>query len=223
MSTRATVLAELAELVLAAKRAHPLRVAVDGCSAAGKTTLAGELAAVLAVRTTREIIHVGLDYFKLAVEKRTAYPQATPESYYLDSWDNDAIRDRLLIPLGPQGSRHYVSAVMDLPARNPITAEVLTASEDAILLADGVFLQRPELNPFWDLRIYVDVSFGEVLRRGIARDQRWMNSAAEAEHRYRTKYIPGEKRYVAEVRPREHADIVVSNEDPAAPVLTVRA
>jgi uridine kinase len=77
-------------------------------------------------------------------------------------------------------------------------------------------------NPYWDLRIYVDVSFEEVLWRGIARDQQWMGSAAEAAHRYRTKYIPGERRYVDEVRPRERAQVVVSNEDVTAPSLILR-
>jgi uridine kinase len=78
------------------------------------------------------------------------------------------------------------------------------------------------LDAYWDLRIYVDISFDEVLRRGIVRDQQWMGSAAAAEHRYRTKYIPGERLYVDQVRPRERAQIVVNNENPANPSLVVR-
>jgi uridine kinase len=222
VGTRAEVLAELARVVLAVMRPHPVRVAVDGCSAAGKTTLADELAQVLSGRTDRAIIRVGIDYFKRAVKLRTAHPFDSPESYYLDSWDNAAIRDRLLVPLGPAGSRRYRAAVMDLPARNTMDAPDQVAPDDAVLVADGAFLQRPELDRFWDLRIYVDVSFDVVLRRGIARDQQWMGSAAQAKHRYRTKYIPGERRYVDEVRPRERADVVVGNEDPAAPTLVLR-
>jgi hypothetical protein len=33
-----------------------------------------------------------------------------------------------------------------------------------VLVADGVFLQRPELDPCRDLRIHVDVGFDTVLR-----------------------------------------------------------
>ena len=91
------------------------------------------------------------------------------------------------------------------------------APDDAILLADGVFLQRPELDRFWDLRIYLDIGFEESLRRGVDRDQHWMGGAAEAEGRYRTKYLPGEQRYLAEVRPRERAQIVVDTSDPGRP------
>jgi uridine kinase len=222
MGTRAEVLAELARVVLAVVRPHPVRVAIDGCSAAGKTTLADELARVLEGRTGRPVIRVGIDYFKRAVESRTAYPQDSPESYYLDSWDNAAIRDRLLVPLGPGGSRRYRTAIMDLAARVAVDGPALIAPDDAVLIADGAFLQRPELDPYWDLRVYVEVSFDEVLRRGVARDQHWMASAAEAERRYHTKYIPGERRYLDEVRPADRAQVVVGNEDPAAPSLVVR-
>jgi uridine kinase len=64
------------------------------------------------------------------------------------------------------------------------------------------------------------VGFDKVLRRGLARDREWMGSAVEA--RYRTKYIPGERRYVAEVRPRQRAELVVDNREPAIPRLMVR-
>lgn len=218
---RDALLTELASHVLAVARPHPVRVAIDGCSAAGKTTLADELAEVLRELAARAVVRVGIDHFKRAVELRTAYPPDTPNSYYLDSWDHTAIRDELLIPLGPGGSRRYRTAVMDLPARAAADAPVEVASDDAILLADGVFLQRPELDALWDLRIWLDVSFDDVLRRGIARDQAWMGSAARAEARYRTKYIPGERRYFDEVRPAERAQIVIDNRDPAAPRLTI--
>src|SRR5258705_2976080 len=101
-----------------------------------------------------------------------------------NSWDNAAIRDLLLVPLGPGGSRRYRTAVMDLPGPAAIDGSVRTSPDDAVLLADGPFLQRMELDPHWDLRVYIDVSFEEVLRRGIARDQRGMGSAAEAAPRY---------------------------------------
>jgi uridine kinase len=215
-------LAELARVVLAVARPHPVRVAIDGCSAAGKTTFADELADAVRAGTTRTVIRVGIDYFKRAVALRTAYPKDSPDSYYLESWDNSAIRDKLLIPLGPGGDRRYRPAIMDLAGLNPIDAPAEVAPDDVVLLADGGFLQRPELDPHWDLRIYLDVGFDEVLRRGIARDQRWMSSVAEAEHRYRTKYIPGERRYVDEIRPRDRAQVVVGNEDFSAPTLILR-
>ncbi len=223
MTQRTEALAELAEQVLAVERPHPVRVAIDGCSAAGKTTLADELAQVLRDRTGREVIRVGIDYFKRAVELRTTYPVDSPESYYLETWDNEAIRDRLLIPLGPDGDRRYTAGLRDSSAQTALELPVAVAPDDAVLLADGAFLQRPELDACWDLRIYVDITFDEVLRRGIERDQQWMTSPEAAEHRYRTRYIPGERLYVDQIQPQARAQIVLNNQDPANPHLTIRA
>src|SRR5215510_13573326 len=141
MAQRADALTELADAVLAVERPHPVRVAIDGCSAAGKTTMADELAEVLRARTDREVIRAGIDYFKKAVERRTAYPVESPESYYYDMWDNDAVRDRLLVPLGPGGDRLYTTAIREPSARNALDTPVLTAAPDGVLLADGAFLQ----------------------------------------------------------------------------------
>jgi uridine kinase len=49
-----------------------------------------------------------------------------------------------------------------------------------------------------------------------------MASAAAAEERYRTKYIPGERLYVDQIQPRSRAQIVVDNNDPAHPTITDR-
>jgi uridine kinase len=211
------VLTELAERILAVETDHPTRVAVDGCSAAGKSTLADDLGEVLRRRTRRPLLRVQLDQFKRAVERRTRYPLGTPESYYFEMFDVEAIREVLLLPLGPGGDRRYRSAIMDFRGRTPIDAPVQVAPEDAILLADGGFLQKPELYSCWDLRIYLDIDFADVQRRGTERDQAFMESAEAAAERYRTYYVPGEQRYVAEIRPAELADIVVDNRDFAAP------
>ena len=196
----APTIGDLADRILAIRADHPVRVGVDGPSAAGKTTLADRVAEVLRGRTARTVIRAELDYFMRLVEDRNAYPYDSPESYYLDAWDYPAIRARLLEPLGPGGGRRY---------RNAIGAPEQLAPDDAILLADGVFLQRPELDAYWDLRIYLHIEAAESLRRGVERDRHWMGGAEEAERRYRTKYLPGEQRYLAEVRPRERAQIVI--------------
>ncbi|HZX04970.1 uridine kinase [Kribbella sp.] len=219
MGSRAEVLGELAAEVLRVEREHPVRVAVDGCSAAGKTTLADELADVLRRRTDREIIRAGLDYFKRAPELRTTYPLDSPESYYYEVYDNEAIRTRLLEPLGPDGDRRYTTAIRQPNAAGALDAPVRTAAPQAILIADGCFLQRPELDDCWDLRIYVHISFETVLRRGTERDAAWMDSREAAAHRYRTRYIPGERLYIDQINPADRAQLLVNNENPAAPIL----
>ncbi len=58
---RDRVISELADEVLGVERVHPVRVGVDGSSAAGKTTLADELAGVLRKPSGREVIRAEFD------------------------------------------------------------------------------------------------------------------------------------------------------------------
>ena len=60
--TRAELLERLADAIGSVSIGHPARVAIDGPPAAGKTTLAGELAAVLRARG-REVIHATIEEF----------------------------------------------------------------------------------------------------------------------------------------------------------------
>ena len=214
---RQQVLGELADRILAQRLEHPTRVGIDGHSAAGKTTLADELATALREKTARPVLRVMIDHFKRHVDLRRQYLPGSPESYYFEMFNVDAIRDELLLPLGPGGHRRYRTQIMDLRGRTPIDSRTHMAPDDAILVADGVFLQKPVLFQHWDLRIYLHVEVAEVLRRGTIRDQAWMDSAKAAAERYRMCYIPGEQRYLAEIRPAERADIVIDNRNFEAP------
>ncbi|MEU0558758.1 uridylate kinase [Dactylosporangium sp. NPDC006015] len=210
-AARRQVVDGLADRILGLRLEHPARVGIDGHSAAGKTTLADEVAAALRGKTTRPVLRVAVDHFKRHVDLRTRYPSGSPESYYFEMYDVDAIRNELLVPLGPGGDRRYRTQIMDLSGRTPVDSGVQVASDDAILIADGGFLQKPALVRHWDLRVYLHIDGADVLSRGTARDQAWMDSAEAAAERYRTYYIPGEELYLAEIRPAEQADIVIDN------------
>jgi uridine kinase len=218
---RARVLAELAALVLGVKRPHPVRVGIDGWSAAGKTTLAGELAAAI-IAAGRPAVLASLDDFKTALVRRGRYPMGSAQEYYYEMYDYPAIRAELLEPVGPGGSRAFRQAIFDQQRQAELPVVRETATDDTIVLAEGAFLFRPELNDLWDFRVFVDIGFDQVLERGSRRDSAWMDSLAAAEERYRTRYIPSEQLYLEAVRPHHHADVVVDNRDLDHPRLSVR-
>jgi uridine kinase len=212
------MLNQLAVRILAVRRPHPVRVAIDGVDAAGKTILAAELAGAVEA-CGRPVIRASIDGFHRSRAERQRRGPYSPEGYYHDSYDYGALRATLLLPLGPGGDRRYRLAVFDYRTDSPVEAPTGVAPDDGVLLVDGIFLLRPELVHLWDYRVFVEVDFAVTLQRAINRDLELFGSIAAVEERYTRRYIPGQWLYLAEARPRERADVIVENDDPARPVL----
>jgi len=216
---RATMLDRLVGMTLAVERPHPVRVGIDGHSAAGKTTLADELAAVLGP-SGRPVIRASIDDFHRPAAERYRRGRLSALGYYEDAFDVPALRAALLEPLGPAGNRRYRTAIFDSWLELPIHDAEREAPADAILLVDGIFLFRADLNDVWDLRILLHIEPEEVMRRGPARDAVWMGSLEVAEQRYRERYLPAEQLYFDSVQPHERADVAIDNTNPEQPTFT---
>jgi uridine kinase len=219
--TRDELLGRLAEAVGSVTVAHPTRVAIDGPPAAGKTTLGDELAVVLRAQG-REVIRASIEGFLLPRSQRYQRGEYSAEGCYYDSFDFDALHRVLLDPLGPGGDRRFQQAVYDRPTETTLSQPVTTAPADAVLLFDGVFLLRPELIDRWDLRIFVSAAFEVVLDRARTRDLALFGSATEVERRHRERYRPSQQFYFDTVRPTDHADIIVHNDEPQQPAWEAR-
>ena len=214
--TRDEMLGRLADAVGSVTVAHPARVAIDGPPAAGKTTLADELAVVLRTQG-RDVIRATIDDFLFPRARRYPRGEYSAEGCYFDTHDYDALNRVLLDPLGPGGNRRFQHAVYDSTADTALSPPVTTAPADAVLVFDGVFLLRPELIDRWDLRVFVSTALEKTVDRAVIRERR-VSSRAAVERRWRERYLPAQQLYFGTVRPTEHADIVVHNDDPRQPV-----
>jgi uridine kinase len=215
---RSQLLWEIASRITQIKQTHPVRVAVDGPDAAGKTTLAQELIEPLQ-SYGRPVIRASIDGFHNPARIRYRRGTASPEGYYYDSFDYHALIVSLLSPLGPGGSRRYVWALFDYRTDAEVQTPIQIAEANAILLFDGVFLLRPELTGYWDYTIFVDATFEVTLARAALRDAALFGSVEEVGRRYERRYIPGQKLYFDECRPKERAKVLVDNNDPQNPVM----
>lgn len=220
-SNRAPVLKALATAISSTTLPRSLRVAVDGRTASGKTTLADELASILA-SGSREIIRTSIDGFHRPKADRYARGRDSPEGYYHDGRNLTAINALLLSPLGPGGNRHYRTASFDLLNDEPIEQTAKIASSNAILIVDGTFLQRPELAPNWDLAIFVEITKATSELRGVARDTELLGGIDAARQLYLTRYQPAYDLYESMCAPSSNADAVFNNEDVDHPFLTIK-
>jgi uridine kinase len=218
VTDRARVIASLASAVCRDAPGHPTRVAVDGVTASGKTTLAGELAAAVAV-AGRPAVHLTMDGFHHPRAHRHRRGRTSARGYYEDAYDVAAFAREVLVPLGPGGSRRYRTAIRDLASDEPIDEAPVEAPEDAVVIVDGSFLRRPELVDLWDHRIYVDTTLEVARRRGTQRDASLFGGVARAEELYDARYHAACRLYLAAVDPARRATVVVENDDPAHPSL----
>ena len=217
MTARTDLLDTLADELMARRQARPLRVAIDGPTAAGKTTLADELADHLGPRAP--VIRAGLDGFHRPRAVRYERGRRSAQGYYEDARDYEAVRRHLLDPLGPGGDRRFRRAIFDLEADAVLDTPVEIAAPGAVLIVDGTFLQRAEFDGAWDVVVFLDVDPATSLSRGAARDAKAMGGLDAAIALYRERYLGAWRLYLESVGPADRADILINHNDPSSPVV----
>lgn len=214
--SRAELLTTVAAWLEKLSVGHPLRVGIDGCDAAGKTTFADELGDVLRA-AGRAVIRASIDGFHNPASVRHRRGSESAEGYFFDSFDNAALVRELLAPLGPGGTRVYRRAIFDFRRDRPRMLPAESAASDAMLIFDGVFLHRAELAEFWDFSIFLDVDFEAAIARAESRDCELFGSASVVRERYERRYVPGQELYFAQCDPQRRANLVICNIDPSQP------
>lgn len=213
ITSRDRVLGRIADHLVAQDVAYPLRVAVDGITAAGKTTLARELTAAVAARG-RTAAHLSMDGFHNPRAIRHRQGRASADGYYADAYDFASFQRLVLDPLGPNGDQKYRERIIDLLSDTPIDEAPVEAPE--VLVVDGSFLQR---DLTWDEVVFVDTPFEVARDRGTRRDTELLGGLEQAQHAFDQRYHAASRRYLDEVGPADRATIVLGNEDIANPVL----
>jgi len=209
---RSQLLELLADRITAVKRAHPIRVAIDGVDASGKTTLADELVQPLQDRG-QHVIRASIDGFHNPRQVRYRQGPNSPQGYYQDSFNLEALQAHLLEPLGPDGNLQYWTEAFDFRHDTPLKSPRRHALKSSILLFDGIFLLRPKLCDHWDFKIFVEIGFDVAVERAVSRDRYLFATPEELRERYAQRYIPAQRLYLRACNPQERADVVVKNED----------
>ena len=215
---RERVVRRVADHLAARRPGEPLRVAVDGITAAGKTTLAGELAEAVR-RTGRPALTVSMDGFHHPRAHRRRQGPASAVGYYADAYDFAGLATALLDPLGPDGERRYRTRIHDLATDAVLDEPPVTAEPALVVVVDGTFLQRSELAGRWDEVIYLDTSYQVALQRAISRDSELLGGPEATRAAYLNRYHAACGLYANEYDPVATADVVIGNDELARPQL----
>ncbi|MFC2075366.1 hypothetical protein ACFLRA_03750 [Bdellovibrionota bacterium] len=216
---RLDFLHKIVDKIQSIKLERPVIVGIDGIDCAGKTTFAEELKEIFEVRK-HTTIRASIDGFHRPREERLAQGELSPKGYYEDSFDYPFLIENLLKPLKEfSPGLRIKTKKFDFRSNEEVGSEEIEIKANSLVLFEGVFLFRPELEKYWDYKIFVDIDFQTSLQRGLERDGKWMGGDSITERKYRERYIPGQQIYLKSVNPKFKADIVFNNVNPKQPNL----
>jgi len=186
-------------------RERTLIVGIDGAGGAGKSTISDTLEKELRSEGYNvAVFHIDDMIHPRAVRYNDDYPQW--EQYYYLQWRYDYFMREVISPiregrsLGPielydKENDSYKTVLSDIPA-------------GSIVIVEGVFLLRSELEGAFDVTVYIDVSKEERLERVLKRDG-YIGDSEAILKKYNERYFPAEDHYFEECSPKERADIII--------------
>jgi uridine kinase len=184
-------------------------IGITGIDASGKTKFTESLAGfLLSLERNVQVIH--LDHFHNPQKVRYS-GENHAENYFYRSFDVETIVNKLLVPLGMYSSYSVKLTLLDVLTDRYEIEKQFSFSGDTIVLFEGVFLFRNELSQYIDYKIFLEISFDESKKRAASRD-----SMANLQ-KYDEKYLPAQRRYLAEHPPSETADMIIDNSNWISP------
>ncbi len=178
-------------------------IAVDGLDGAGKTRFADALAARLGVGH-RAVFRASIDDFHQSRARRYARGKESPEGFYRDSYDYPTFKRVLTEPFRTGWIGSFNLKAFDLKRDLPFQPVWSSGPRDALLIVDGIFLNRPELRGIWNYSIWLEVDPEVAAARMLERDGEPANPE---------RYTGGQELYLAEAKPREAATAILDNND----------
>ena len=149
----------LQEIVDSKNNNCPIKIAIDGIDALGKTVFADHFAEYLGKNSTRQIIRASIDGFHNPRDVRMRKGEFSPIGYYEDSFNYGGLKRVLLESLMTGGNKRFCKSIYNYKTDRKTTKKWFLAEDDAILIFDGIFLMRKELVDYWDFNIFLKISF----------------------------------------------------------------
>lgn len=187
-------------------------VAVDGVRGSGTAEFADGLAATFR-EAGRDTFRAPIDNFAVPHHDLHALGEETPARVYDRSYDYRTFRRVLIDPFGMGGSTGFQTAGFDRQGPAPSEAHWLTGGRDAVLIVDGVFLNRAELRGIWNYSIYLEVPWPVAFAR--LAEQVGLDPHPEAPSN--RLCLQAQELYLADAFPRGRADAIVDNTDADRP------
>ncbi|NRD76961.1 AAA family ATPase [Bacillus sp. BRMEA1] len=175
------------------KKRQTLIIGIDGCGGSGKSTLANRLKEECENVT---VIHMD-DFYKPSHHIMKAHPKDKPIGA---DYDWQRVLTQVLEPLRQNKEGNYQRYDWDLDR----LAEWHLAPSGGIVIIEGVYAIRKEMENHCDIKIWVNTPRETRLARGLERDGQAARSIWE------DNWMIAEDIYMKEQVPQERVDFIVN-------------
>jgi len=164
-------------------------LAIDGRSAAGKTTLAEELA----IEFKGEVIHMDDFFLPVELRKQERFEEAGGNVHY-ERFMEEVIPN---LQAGKEFEyRLFSCSKMDYDGRKKIRNE-------GLIIVEGAYSMHPLFVKYWDLGLFYDINIEEQYERILKRD------GLEKAKIFKSRWIPFEEKYILETDVIKKADYIL--------------
>jgi uridine kinase len=182
-------------------------VAISGIDGSGKGYIAEKLTTALNSNQIKSIT-INLDSWHNLPRERFNLEQPA-EFFYDHAFNFERLFNQLILPL--QKNREIdLEIVLTGISGKPETYYYQFRNIDVIIL-EGIFLLKRSLQPFYDLKIWLECSWETALKRALKRNQE-----GETEQQlikdYQNIYFPAQKLHQKLDNPQKNADLIYIND-----------
>ena len=183
-------------------------IGIDGLGGAGKSTISAALAELLSKESYNiTLLHIDDFIHPKSVRYNDNYSQW--ECYYNLQWRYDYLINEIVMPIK---SGSDFNKDIELYDKDNDTYFFLNAviPIGSIVIIEGIFLQRQELNSIFDYMIYIDIPEETRLERVLDRD-RYIGNKQQIKDKYNNRYFPAEHYYMENCIPHKNADYIIKD------------
>ena len=167
-------------------RKEPLRIAIDGRCASGKTTLASRLKKEI----NCNVIH--MDHFFLRAEQRTESRLSQP--------GGNVDYERFLEEVVDSMKKGSLFSYRVFDCKTMAFTDNVQVEPNKVTIVEGAYCCHPSLWDFYDVRIFLSIDSEEQLRRIKCRN------GEKALKEFRERWIPLEENYFSTYQIMERCD-----------------
>ena len=190
-------------------KSKPLFVGINGVDTSGKSIFTNEISKYLTKSGFKvQIIHLDDFHNPSAIRNKESDPI---NSYLNNAFNLNRVEKEILEPASLEGFLEKELLLLDLETDEFHNNKSYLIDKDTIVLFEGVLLFREPIDKYFDFRIYIDITFEEVIKRATKRDYGIFGDSVI--EKYKTKYIPIQKLYIDKYTPKKKSNIVINNED----------